>query len=57
MNSDTQELARIMDEIQRTAMPEFFDDGSVRIHCLTYEAGSLIAAAFRNYRDFLLEGA
>jgi hypothetical protein len=37
-------------------MPEFLEDGAVRVHAITYEAGSLVAAAFRNYREFLLEG-
>jgi hypothetical protein len=38
-------------------MPEFLEDGAVRVHAITYEPGSLVAAAFRNYRlNFCSEG-
>ena len=50
MNNDTQALALILEEIQATAMPEFLEDGSVRIFATTHYAGSLVAAAFNNYR-------
>lgn len=56
MKIDTEELASVMDELQRTALPEFMEDGSVRIHAMVYEHGSLVAAAFSNYRKKLLEG-
>ncbi len=56
MKNDTQELARIMDEILATALPEFFESGVVRIFVTEYPANSLVAAAFRNYRKKMLEG-
>ena len=55
--NDTKELEKALDNIQAEAMPEFLEDGSVRIFVTIYPAGSLVAAAFRNYRTFILEGA
>lgn len=56
MSIDAEELQRLVQDVQDTAMPKFLEDGSVRIHAITYEAESLVAAAFRNYRNFMWEG-
>lgn len=51
MNIKDEEFAKARDAVLESALPEFLEDGAVRIHYMLFHPNTLVAAAFRNYRD------